>query len=400
MVHALTHALPTEAPAEVSVVAREDDLREVLGEAARAPRIAVDVEACGMFAYRARACIVQLAWDDARRIVVVDALATSIAPLAGLLGPDGPVKILHDVAFDARLLAEHGVSLGNVHDTALAAHMLGRRGTGLAALLASELGVPIGKALQQHDWRVRPLDGAMLRYLASDVAHLEPLERKLWGELESQAILDAVLEETTYRLACAVDAGRTPPAAPPYMRVKGASRLSERDLAALRVAAELREAEAQRRDVPPHKVASNDALIAIARARPVTAEAVARIGRVATGSPVFRAFVSELVQALSGAPDRLPDHERAHFLPERLPATVARARREREARLLSWRRAEAALRHVGEQVVLPGHCLRDAVDADVASPSELAMVPGIGSFRVRRDGEAIVHALRGDGAPP
>src|ERR1019366_9911036 len=125
-------------------------------------RLAIDLEASGMFTYRARICTVQLAWQSAAHLAVVDALAVSVAGLREVLSVDGPTKIVHDVAFDARLLAEVGVELGNVHDTAIAAHMLGRAATGLASLLASELGVQIAKGMQHHDWRLRPLDAGML----------------------------------------------------------------------------------------------------------------------------------------------------------------------------------------------------------------------------------------------
>jgi hypothetical protein len=44
--------------------------------------------------------------------------------------------------------------------------------------------------------------------------------------------------------------------------------------------------------------------------------------------------------------------------------------------------------------------LKDAVDADVESAQDLARVPGLGEFRLRQDGEAILRALRGDEAEP
>jgi hypothetical protein len=55
---------------------------------------------------------------------------------------------------------------------------------------------------------------------------------------------------------------------------------------------------------------------------------------------------------------------------------------------------------VDEQVLLPGHCLKDAVAANVTTVDELARIRGIGAFRVARDGAAIVQALRGQGPPP
>ncbi len=388
-------APPQRTPFAARIVAREDELRDVVRAAARAPRVAVDVEASGMFSYRARPCTVQLCWGGGEHAVVVDALATPIAPLAELLGDAGPVKIVHDVAFDARLLAENGIPLANVHDTAVAARMLSRLATGLATLLDVELGVHIGKTLQQHDWRLRPLDDRMLGYLADDVVHLEALDDKLWHEAVERGIEDAVLEETRYRIGTAA-AASLPAPSPPYTRVKGAGRLAERELAVLRAVAELREREAERRDVPPHKVASGDALLAIARARPKTVEELGRVRGLPAASPEARAFVTELLGAVRAAGDRIPDDERFHFEPVRMPAALARQRRQREARLTAWRRAEAKRRGVDEQVVLPGHCLKDAVDEGVETVDDLAHVPGFGAFRARAYGESILRALRGE----
>ncbi len=383
-------------PAWVSprVVATDEDLRDVVATALGAERVAVDVEASGMFAYRARPCTVQLAWDDGAHVVVVDTLATTLGLLGELLGPGGPIKIVHDLAFDARLLADCGVALANVHDTAVAARMLSRMATGLATLLDSELGLPIGKALQHHDWRIRPLDDRMLAYLGADVMHLEALEQKLWKEVGDRAIEDAVLEETRYRIASAMAASQSPVVTPPYARVKGTGRLTERELAALRVVAEAREREAERRDVPPHKVASGDALIAIARARPTHAGELDGIRGLSTATPEGRGFAADLVRALQSAGDVIPEEERVYFEPLRMPAADARLRRQRETRLIAWRRAEAKRRGVDEQVVLPGHCLKDAVDSGARSVDDLSRVSGIGAFRVREDGEAILLALR------
>jgi ribonuclease D len=388
---------PPSQPPHPVVVTRDDALRDLLATLGRADRVAVDIEASGMFAYHARPCTVQLGWDDGddgTAVAIVDVLAVPIGSLAPLLGESGPLKIVHDVAFDARLLAENRVVLGNVHDTSVAARMLSRQATGLATLLDVELGVRINKSLQQHDWRERPLDEAMLTYLAADVAHLGALERKLWSELAEHGIEDAVLEETRYRLASAAEASSegTPPP-PPYARVKGASRLGERDLAGLRVVAELREQEARRRDVPPHQVASAEAIIAIARARPTSLEALAKTRGIGTATPEAREFAASLVRALATAGDRIPEEDRVHFEPVRVPAEQAKLRREREVKLTAWRRAEAKRRGVDEQVVLPGHCLKDAASLDVRSLADLARVPGIGAFRIARDGEAMASVL-------
>src|SRR5437868_6040683 len=215
------------------LVSKASDLARVLEAASIAPRLAFDVEASGMHAYRARPCTAQIAWDGGRAVAVVDLLALPMSALSPLLGPAGPCKIIHDVAFDARLLTQADVAIGAVHDTSVAARMLGRTATGLASLLASELGLTIDKAMQRHDWRIRPIDPDMMAYLHEDVQHLEALERALWAQVEARGIEDAVIEETRYRVDCAVLAGRQPEA-PTYLRLKGAERLLPRELAALR----------------------------------------------------------------------------------------------------------------------------------------------------------------------
>ncbi len=388
--------IPSDAPPRI--VAAPDEIPRLLREVGSATRLGVDLEASGMFAYRAHPCTVQLAWDAGASIAIVDTLAIPIVALADVLGTRGPLKIVHDVAFDARLLAEHGVELGNVHDTAIAARMLGRPATGLAALLDSILGVKLAKEMQQHDWRKRPFDAASLVYLAADVANLDRLERVLWGEAAERGIEKEVLEETGYRLASAIAAARAPQGGPAYMRVRGMDRLAERELAALRPIAELRESEAERRDVPPFRVMPNEALIEIARRRPKTGDEVARIRGVSSSTAAARALVAEIARAVSEAGDVLPEEDRARLQRPRVPAAAHRARREREARLIAWRRDEAKRRGVDEQVVLPGHCVKDAAQSDASLVDHLARIPGIGSFRVERDGDAILRALRGEGA--
>ncbi len=375
------------------LVTREDELRTVATRLLRANRVAVDIESNGLFKYKATLCTMQLATAD--EVVVVDTLATPLAALAEVLGPKGPRKIVHDVAFDARILAEANLVLANVLDTSLAARMLGRSATGLASLVASELGISMDKKLQHHDWTERPIKSQQLRYLAEDVVHLEALAGRLWKEVEERGIADAVEEETRYRLTQAVaGAGMVDPR-PPYIRLKGIDRVPKEELPILRRLAEIRENKAKKLDVPPYKVIGPDVLFAIARAKPRTMDELARI-KGATGGHRARSLGPSMLEAVAAglADGGFPDAERAMLEKPRPPSTVIKARRAREGRLTSWRKAEAKRRGVDEQVVLPGHCLQDLADLpDEATLDEIAAVPGIGAFRLERDGAAIQAAL-------
>jgi ribonuclease D len=378
------------------VVTDQAELEDAVASLRDRGRLACDLESNGMFAYRAKLCIVQLAVGS--DVVVVDTLAAPAEPLGRLLGPEGPVKIVHDVAFDARILAEHGVELGNVHDTSVIARMLGRTATGLASLLGAELGVTIDKKMQHHDWSKRPLETSALAYLAADVLHLELLDEKLWAEATAKGIVAEIEEETRYRLACSIASAREVDPRPPWVRVKGVDKLPAAEQAVLRRLCDVREREAKRLDVPPYKVVANEVLLAIAHARPASRDELSRIrgARQGRAAPLANALL-EAVRA--GASDgRPPAEERQMLERPRVAPAVARARRERESRLVAWRREEAKRRGVDEQVVLPGHCVQDLVDLEEPTRDALARVPGLGGFRVERDGDALLGALAGQPA--
>jgi ribonuclease D len=396
--------VPRDDIERVSLIADEEALREAAKRLGRAERVAIDIESNGLFKYRASLCTIQLATND--EIVIVDTIAVSAGVLAPLLGPNGPRKIVHDVAFDARILAETNVELGNVLDTSLAARMLGRTATGLASLLASELGITIDKKLQHHDWSERPLERHHLQYLAADVVHLGALADKLRGHVlasdqdGSSGIEQAIEEETRYRLAQAAVAARTVDPRPPYVRMKGIDRVPKEELPILRRLAEAREAKARSLDVPPYKVLGPDVLFAIAKARPKTHVELARV-RGATNGHRARSMASDLLRAvLSGAADGpIPDEDRRLIERPRPPPATVKERRARESRLTAWRKGEAKKRGVDEQVVLPGHCLQDLVDLGAAATvDQIAAVAGLGRFRSARDGAALLALLTTMGA--
>jgi ribonuclease D len=365
----------------------------------------LDVESNGLHAYRPVLCTLQLARvrDGAPDAIwIVDTLSigdAALGPLRRLLGADGPPKILHDLAFDARILARSGLVLDRVIDTAVAARFLGIASTGLAALVETRVGPKLSKELQHHDWGKRPIAPDALPYLAADVAHLPALARSLFDEARVRGIEEEIAIETDYRLWCARNA-QDDDLRPPYVRIKGAGALEPQALAALRAVAEVREEAARRWDVPPFKVLGNEILIELARKRPSELAALRSMrgldrGRAASLAPALhRAIVSASVD--------VPAEERAAWFtaPPRPPRAVVELRRAREGRLLTLRRRLAKERTVDEQVVLPGHCVQDLLDRVPRDQAALAEVPGLGAARIVRDGAAILEALAlpGNGA--
>ncbi|XXX82757.1 ribonuclease D [Sorangium sp. So ce134] len=388
------------------LVEREGDLARLVERAARADALAVDVEADGLFAYRPRLCTVQLAFreGDGVAVAVVDALRAPVAPLAPLLGAAGPPKVLHDLTFDARMLAEAGAPLAGVRDTSVAARMLGRAATGLAALLAAELGVKVDKQLQQHDWGRRPLAEAELRYLADDVLHLLPLDARLAEQGRALGIEDEIAEECAYKLSTALGPPRDP--RPAYARIKGAQALDPEGRAILRRLVAAREAAAEEADLPAFKIVAGEVLLELARRRPTRAEDVRAVRGAAAGraAGLVAAWLRAVEQG-RGDGD-VPEGERALFEQPRPSRRELAARRAVEARIAAWRKAEARARKVDEQVVLPGHCAQDLVEIALAGPraggdavaAAIARIPGLGARRIERYGGALAALVTA--APP
>jgi ribonuclease D len=396
------------APADVTLVATPADLARVAGRAARAPRVAVDAEANGLFAFRPSLCTLQLAWPEGEHtaVAVVDTLAVAAAPLGPLLGPDGPIKVLHDLTFDARLLADAGAPLARVRDTSVAARLLGFTATGLASLLASELGVHVGKELQQHDWGRRPLAAEHVAYLAGDVRHLLALDAHLERRAGALDLGPEIDEECAHKLGAALGPPRD--GRPAYVRIKGAAALDPAGRAVLRRLVEARDEVSRAADLPPFKVVSSEVLLELARRRPGTPETLAAV-RGALAGRAGRHAEAWLAAVAAGVRDGdVPGEDRAHFAPPRPDRELAARRRAREAALSAWRRAEAALRGVDEQAVLPGHCAQDLVDAlldndqrpDPAALAEaIARIPGLGVRRLARYREAFVALASPPPAP-
>jgi ribonuclease D len=359
--------------ADVTLIEDEHTLARWLAQAEGAIELGLDTEADGMFRYRARLCYVQLATRDA--IAVLDSLQVPVARVAALLSAGGPPKLLHDLAFDARLLAELGVALGPVFDTAIAARFLGVKATGLKSLLASELGIELDKAFQQADWGERPLPEGALPYLADDVRHLGRLAAQLRARLAERDITAEVADECAYALAEAQRA-RAPQSA--FSRFPNTRELSPRARARLYALADAREQLAEQRDVPSGRLVPSGLLVSWASEREPSESTLARFLAPDEIAVLREAF------ARGDAERDAPDAELARLYAPAPPAALIKLHKRRRALLVAFRERAAAERGVDAQVVLPGHCITDLVHCDALLPELLRDVAGLGERRLER----------------
>lgn len=379
---------------ELIFVDTPDSLSLSIAELSLSPVISLDCESNGMHAYRASLCLLQLCVateNPPEKVFIIDPIALKdLSPLAPLLGPGGPIKLLHDLGFDARLLAENNLTLSRVRDTSVCARFLGLPATGLASLLSQRHGITLDKSLQSEDWAHRPLAPEAIEYLANDVTWLGLLWASLFAEITQQDISAEVTEETTYALHRALTHADP---RPPFARLRGFQDLGPRSRSVLVRLAALREVLAEERNVPSGRLVPSAVLLQVAKSLPRDRNSLNRL---------WRHFADLDPDAWLGAirdgraEQALSDTDSAWF--ERAPRPAdSHLRRWRETTLTAWRTTEASLRHVDPQVVLPGHCLSALAQFEAISLDTLSTLEGFGAVRLDRYGSTLVSLLQ---APP
>lgn len=246
-------------------IAEQGDWDAVAEELRRAPRLALDTERNGRFAYRERICLIQI--SDGRGTYLLDPLSVKNLDVLGeLLADETVTVVMHGCEEDVRYFDhDFGFTIANLFDTGLAARFLGVSRPNLGAVLEEFCGVGIAKdpKLQVSHWGLRPISGPALDYAASDVHHLLPLADELEYRLDKLGRIGWVSEE-----CIRIEGLRHPPEEPletAFRRVKGWEGLNPRETAVLQELYAFRDGKACAWDVPPTQAASNGDLLELAQ---------------------------------------------------------------------------------------------------------------------------------------
>lgn len=231
--------------------------------------IAADAERASGFRYGQATYLVQFKRQGAGIALVDTAALSDLRALNEVL--DGVEFVFHAASQDLPGMHALGLTPHSLFDTELAARLLGWPKVGLASVIERELGYTLAKEHSAQDWSVRPLPHSWLAYAALDVELLLPLRESLAAHLEAAGKAEWARQEfEAVRLA--------PPAEPrvdPWRRTSGTHTVRDtRGLAIVRALWEERDKEAQRRDVTPGRVLRDAAIIAAARAKPESFDAL------------------------------------------------------------------------------------------------------------------------------
>ena len=368
-----------------SYIDNADDLRRAVGRLRTQRRIAFDTESNSLHAYRERICLIQLSTCD--EDILIDPLGIDdIAALGEIFADSAIEKVFHAAEYDLICLKrDFDFEARGVFDTMAAARVRGYRRVGLGAMLEDLLGIAHTKSHQTRDWSRRPLPPAYRRYAQLDTHFLLPLRDRLHEELRRAG----QLEEAREYFADVTAFELKPQAFDPngFWSLCRPDALTKQQMAVLRELYILRDALAKTADFPPQKLVNNKALLAIARRLPRRRRQLYEI----RGLPAWlvRQSGDEIVEAVA--------HGRISQPPRRppRPKPPSPAVAERYTALHNWRRQTARARGVESDVIISKQTMWELAQRRPAAVSELKGIRGLGPWRRRTYGAALVDIVKG-----
>ena len=257
---------------------------------------------------------------DGDVIYIVDPLAIrQWQPLAEVMRATGVLKIFHACSEDLevfwRLL---GLIPTPLFDTQIAAGLCGLRPSmGYNKLVMALCDIDLPKDETNSDWLARPLSEKQLQYAAYDVYYLYKIYQQLAQKAASMGRLDWVQQDSAAMgsLSTLIEPAQY------YRRLKGAQRLSQRELAVARELCGWREQIARNSDLPRSWVLKDTAVLSMARIQPRDSADLARVKDLQ--SSTVRKQGTQLLQLVARGLE-LPQDKLPHPLPE-LVQTVDKA---------------------------------------------------------------------------
>jgi ribonuclease D len=379
---------PSILPAVAEWIRTPDALAR-LGDELRGSRaLAIDSESDSLYHHFDKVCLIQLATDGGRAVLIDPLVVRDLQVLAPLMADPEVTKVFHGADYDVTTLKrDFGFSFAGVFDTMLAARFLGLPEIGLQAVVRRELGVELSKGSQKDDWSRRPLTPTQEAYALADVQHLLEIRARLEEQLRAVGRL-AWLEEECGAVA-ALDPARRRKDKDAYQKVKGARRLSPRALAILRELVSWREARAEGTDTPAFKILGNETLLAMAAAAPRTRDDLSRLR---LPSRLFD-HAPDLLRAVERASD-LPERDLPQIPREPRPVVSDEARR-RSEKLKAWRTKEAEALKLDPSVILPQRLIDRLAESAIRDVSHLKGIEGLRRWRIEAFGPALLSATQG-----
>lgn len=286
----------------IEYIKKPEQLDELCSRIENAEWVAVDTEFLREKTYYPKFCLLQLATPD--WVVCVDPIAIKdLSKLFDAIYNPKITKVFHSCRQDLEIFYQlTGRVPSPIFDTQIAAPLLGfSESTGYGMLVSTFLNVNLNKAHTRADWSARPLSQDEIQYAADDVIYLCEIYQKMVSQLEKLGRLNW-LKEDFAALENIAQYETHPQNA--WLRVKGKSKLTGRQLSIIQAIAKWREETAQSENRPKNWLLRDELLFDFAKLQPETIEGLAKIRGI--NERVVNYYGKELCALIKTAKTTLP----------------------------------------------------------------------------------------------
>ncbi len=350
------------------------------------PRLAIDLEANSMFAYRESVCLIQIS-TPSQDYIVDPTASLDLDGLGQLISDPEIEKIFHAAEYDLILLKrQYGWELNNLFDTMWGARILGYQRFGLASLLEQFYEVRLNKRYQKSNWCQRPLAPEQLAYAQHDTHFLFQLRDRLSQELREAGCEEEAAEAFADQTRIKLNDNSFDPDS--FWSINGIRDLSRQQQAILKALNIYRDQEAQRRDQPLFKIFNERTMVELARQAPTDMDELARVHGMSRGQ--IRRYGRALLRVIGNGKKAQPPAFPRRQHKRRSDAVVLRY-----DRLHKWRKKRAQSRGVESDVIVSRAALWEIASTNPQSGDELEQLESIGPWRCAAYGDEILRVVKG-----
>lgn len=272
----------------------------------KAEFITVDTEFVRTSTYYSQLCLIQVADDD--EAMAIDPLADGIdlSSFWALMDDPSTLKVFHAARQDLEIFYHLSGRLPTpMFDTQIAAMVCGfGDSVGYETLVNVIAKTGLDKSIRFTDWSKRPLTDRQMDYALSDVTHLRTIYRYLQEKLDESHRGHWLSEEMQ-----SLNAVETYVVDPQDAWLRLKTRSNNQDfLCRVKMLAQWREIEAQRKNMPRVRVLRDEVLLEIAAHPPKSAQDLVHIRNFPKGHAKGK-YGHKIMQALKDA-ENLPESER------------------------------------------------------------------------------------------
>jgi ribonuclease D len=348
------------------------------------PRIAIDLEANSLYAYREQVCLIQISIPD--KDYIIDPIADfKFNELREILLNPSIEKIFHAAEYDLILLKrQFHWELVNLFDTMWAARILGLPRCGLANLLSDFYGVKHNKKHQKANWCRRPLSQDQLTYAQIDTHYLLQLRNDLSNKLAQVGRLQEANEIFAEQTKITLPTNSFDPQS--FWRINGVRDLSGRGRAIAKALNLFRNRQARKMDRPPFKVFQDRTLMEVAKVAPGSIDEFDGIHGMSVGQ--VRRYGKSIITVIAEAQNG-PIPERRKPTTPRPPEAVSN----RYDQLHNWRKQRAKARGVESDVIISRDALWTLAKNNPKTLKDLEKINILGPWRLQAYGDEIITLL-------